>query len=102
VEPGEYVALDGWSWFPEIMNCELPVKLRIKDSGGDSHGMGSIQHKNDDFATEVQRLQDDPDQHPRRQRDDHRQAGHPPEGVRVWLPHGRLQAGAAAKREGAR
>jgi hypothetical protein len=53
VEPGEVVGLRGWSWFPEIANCELPVRLRIKDSGGSSHGMGSIQHRNDDFPTEV-------------------------------------------------
>lgn len=53
VEPGQLVALDGWSWFPEITSCELPVKLRIKDSGGRTQSMGSIQHKNDDFPTEV-------------------------------------------------
>jgi hypothetical protein len=53
VEPGEYVAMDGWSWFPEIMGCELPVKLKIKDSGGTTHSMGSIAHRNDDFVTEV-------------------------------------------------
>lgn len=53
VEPGELVGVRGWSWFPEIANCELPVRLRIKDSGGDSHGMGSIQHRNSDFPTEV-------------------------------------------------
>ena len=53
VEPGETVGLRGWSWFPEITSCELPVRLRIRDSGGDSHSMGSIQHRNDDFVTEV-------------------------------------------------
>ena len=53
VEPGELVGLKGWSWFPEVTSCELPVRLRIKDSGGDSHGMGSIQHRNSDFPTEV-------------------------------------------------
>lgn len=53
VEPGEVVGLRGWSWFPEVSSCELPVRLRLKDSGGRTHGMGSIQHRNDDFPTEV-------------------------------------------------
>ena len=29
------------------------MRLRIKDSGGSTRSMGSIQHRNDDFPTEV-------------------------------------------------
>jgi hypothetical protein len=53
VAPGDLVGIRGWSWFPEISSCELPVRLRIKDSGGSTRSMGSIQHRNDDFPTEV-------------------------------------------------
>lgn len=53
VEPGDVVGIRGNSWFPQITGCEMPVHLRLIDSGGHSLSMGTIEHRNDDFVGEV-------------------------------------------------
>lgn len=53
VEPGGSVGIRGYSWFPQLTGCEMPVRLTLIDSGGHSLSMGTIKHRNDDFVGEV-------------------------------------------------